>query len=624
MKKVLLPALALLATGSFAQTTHFSEDFADLGGWTLYDEDGDGNDWESSDISISTTSTGMTTNYALSRSWAGSALTPDNYMVSPAITIPGGSANAFLQWDAGSFQGAPFDDENYTVYIATGSDLTSVLAGTSVWTETLPECIVHLDRSVDISGYVGSTIHVVFRHHGVTDENGLIIDNVSVKTLPAVDMSVTAIDMDAVVAAGSVTIAGTVKNEGADPITSFNVEWNDGGTPNSQTFTTTLNHGETYDFTHSTPYTAVAGTSPNIEVCAVATGDAVGGNDCMDMDIDVASGEGTRLTLIELFTSSTCPPCYSLNYTLFDGSGLNSYLDAQNTNAQSGAGLATVKYQVDWPGSGDHAFNPDVDARVSYYGVTGAPTPLADGEAYGFSTFNSGDVNDKKAIPTFIDIAATHSTSGGAVTVDVTIDPYISVTGAKLYIALLDKSYDATGDASFSNGETEFHHVVRKMLPNGNGTTVNLTSGTPYTTSESYTYTFNASLPAQGTYDLHAESEQEVVVFVQDADGNILNSAISTGTFLGEDELEMEDFNVSVYPNPTVDMTTIAITVAEQSDVNVEIINTIGEVVYTNNNTSVAAGLYTLPVDVSGFAAGTYIVKTTVNEAVQSSKLMVK
>ena len=90
----------MISASTFAQTTLFNEDFATSAsqqvGWTVVDGDVDGNDWGFYDFGVNpsaTLNTALNTalnaqgRLAISSSWSGSALTPDNYLISPAISL---------------------------------------------------------------------------------------------------------------------------------------------------------------------------------------------------------------------------------------------------------------------------------------------------------------------------------------------------------------------------------------------------------------------------------------------------------------------------------------------------------------------------------------------------------
>jgi thiol-disulfide isomerase/thioredoxin len=354
-------------------------------------------------------------------------------------------------------------------------------------------------------------------------------------------------------------------------------------------------------------------------------------NDTLTTSVDVVEQVGTRLSMVEDFTSSTCPPCEWLSNSGFDGAGLNAGLSALNANAQSGAQVSVVKYPVDWPGNGDHAWNSEVEARRAYYGVTGAPTPFVDGTDYNFSSFNSGDVSSHQDDIAFHDISATHSVSGTDITVNVTVDPYATET-ATLHIALVEKGYDAGSGASFSNGETEFHHIMRKMLPNANGTSVSLTAGTQYTTSESYSATVQAMndfdlSQSAGTFAFHSGAEIEVVAWLQAADQSIMNSTVSVGDtewITSVEEFE-DNTKIGVYPNPVVDgQLNLIISTENSANALVTVTDMTGAVVLTENIGKIIVGTTRTNMNIESLATGLYNVNVLTNGHVSSTKVMVK
>lgn len=559
-------------------------------------------------------------NAAMTVTWFDPAVDADNYLITPAISLAGGTGYS-LSWKAQSLGNSSFLDPYVVKLSTTGTakaDFTTTLFTNAAGAPNTGEDI----EIVIPAEFSGDDIHIAFIANG-NDDFVIAFDNIMVEELPDNDIELVSLDIDDVVPAGDVTIKGTVRNSGANTITAFEIDWND-GTAHPEDFTVTIEPGDTYDFEHGTTLSATGGEAYSLEVCASIESDEVADNNCLDKEVSAALDEATRLPLIELFTSSTCPPCKSLNYDLFDGDGLNAALDEENANDPDNAELAVIKYQVNWPGGGDHAFNADVQGRVTHYSVGGAPTPLLDATAIPFGSFNSTHTDAAKDVPAFFEITATHSSADGEVTVNVEIDPYMNVENATLHIALLDKEYEAGTGGSFTNGETEFHHVLRKMLPSSAGTTVSLTAGEAYSTSESYEYTFNASHPDQGSFELHAESTQEVVVFLQAEDNTILNAAISTGELASTEELELNGFEIKMFPNPASETTRVNVTLIETEPIQITVRNTLGEVVYTVANNDANAGINSFDIDLANFAAGIYTVQTTVGSSVKTEKLFVK
>ena len=155
------------ATGWGFETDPFAE------GWTIRDDDGDGYNWEWMDASGSDYNVYEGTHCMASASYqnsafgGGTALNPDNWLISPAFTA--GSTVTF--WYAG--QDPNYAAEPFGVYvIANGT--TSDELGHFTASNTYQQ------GSVDISDFAGQTVQVAFRHYGITDMFRLNLDLVEV------------------------------------------------------------------------------------------------------------------------------------------------------------------------------------------------------------------------------------------------------------------------------------------------------------------------------------------------------------------------------------------------------------------------------------------------------------
>lgn len=180
MKQITFFAILLATFTVNAQIFFDGFEDGNIDGWTLLDEDGDGNNFRFSDSGIGIA-------VITSESWNGTALTPDNYAVSPAIDITGGSSLSFSYRVAA--QDPLFPDEFYTMYVSTGNTVADFLNPdiTVSFSENIgddPDASgagVFVDRTIDISALEGNTtIFIAIRHHNSTDQFRINFDDFSV------------------------------------------------------------------------------------------------------------------------------------------------------------------------------------------------------------------------------------------------------------------------------------------------------------------------------------------------------------------------------------------------------------------------------------------------------------
>ena len=150
-------------TGWGFETDPFAE------GWTIRDEDGDGYNWEWMDASGSNYNVYEGTHCMASASFqnsvfgGGTALNPDNWLISPAFTA--GSTVTF--WYAG--QDPSYAAETFGVYVIANGTTSDELA-------YFTASNTYQQGSVDISDFAGQTVQVAFRHYDVTDMFRLNLD----------------------------------------------------------------------------------------------------------------------------------------------------------------------------------------------------------------------------------------------------------------------------------------------------------------------------------------------------------------------------------------------------------------------------------------------------------------
>ncbi len=602
MKKTILLFTLLIAL-VFTSKAQFSENFnavADGGmptGWTLFNVDGltpntaSGVNWVTNAwVCYAKAGLAITSKCAWSTSWYTAAGTSNDWMWTPAITVP--ATNPVLSYLVAAQD--PSYPDGYELRISTVAPTSgNLMSSTVLLTATAAETTA-TTKYISLASYAGQTVYIAWRNNS-TDMFLLAVDDVSVSSLPNIDIKATSINNNPIIAAGSNNITGTVKNVGFNNITSFDVTYKiDGGSASAVYSVTGQNIalGASYNFTHNVPYSFTTGSHTiEITISNVNGGtDANLADNVITKTVAVASQTVAKMCLFEGFTSATCAPCATWNTTF------NPWAVTNDAN------MNYIKYQVDWPGTGDPYYIAQTGDRVTYYNVSAVPDYYADGTEADLSTsaFN-GYIAQATAEKSVFTINSTPTYTGKIVTVPVTINPYITYSGLTMHVVICELL--TTGNVA-TNGETSFHHVMMQMLPTSSGTSVSFTDGTPYTTTltKDLTATFVESM-----------TNLIAVVFVQD---NTTKEVLQSKTFtiisngIGENSIG----NVSIYPNPATD--NVNIVNAQNSDIT--LYDMYGKLIKSdskiNNN-------YLL--NVSDLAKGTYILKITDGEKTYSRKITV-
>ncbi|MFK8039055.1 MAG: T9SS type A sorting domain-containing protein [Crocinitomicaceae bacterium] len=185
MKKILF-FIGAFATLNASAQIYEANDEAAFSAWTPYDLDGDGFNWAATDVSwLTNTQTGQG-GCATSESFdgaSGAGLTPDNLFVSPIIDMSA-TAGGTLTFSIGNPEGTNnWWEEKYAVYVVT--DPVAIATGifpAPLLETTLTAGDTMFTESIDISSVAAgqSTVYLVFRHYDCTDENFIILDDLSI------------------------------------------------------------------------------------------------------------------------------------------------------------------------------------------------------------------------------------------------------------------------------------------------------------------------------------------------------------------------------------------------------------------------------------------------------------
>ncbi len=388
----------------------------------------------------------------------------------------------------------------YTIGVATTSD-----GGTTwhaVWAATPdgdigPEI---KDIIIDNSDLTSNFQFCFFFSGNSYNINNWNIDDVILYAPDNLDLAVSAINNKHYILPGDQTISVDLKNIGLTNITSFDISYQiDDNTPITESITgVNLALTAPYSYEFSETWTATTGDY-NIKVWISningGTDDSPDNDTIANFDFHVASQSTQRTVLYEEFTSSTCSPCATFNSQYFTTAFLN------NNEGK----FTLIKYQMNWPSSGDPYYTEEGGTRRYYYGISGVPTLMIDASAgTHFNTTDlQTDLDNHYVNPAIFDINALFYVWGDSIRVVAGITPYVNANDFTVQIAVVEKT--TTGNTG-NNGETEFHNVMMKMLPDANGTKIDFTDGTKQTLDFSYD---------MSSTNVEEMNDLAVVVFVQ-------------------------------------------------------------------------------------------------------------
>ena len=273
-------------------------------------------------------------------------------------------------------------------------------------------------------------------------------------------------------------------------------------------------------------------------------------NDMLSDSVHVWNALAVKQPLIETFTSSTCGPCNPANVT------------AEALFAQNPGKITSIKYQADWPGSGDPYYTEEVGYRIDYYAINSVPRMEIDGgwDQNG-NNITQQIVDDYVNELCLINLSSTYSISGQTVDVDITVNPLENFNSNNLVVhsAVIEET---TYNNIKNNGETQFEHVVKKMIPSDNGTPINsLVAGQQVSLNLQHIFKGNYRLPSDASNPINHTIEHSVedfsnlmvAVWIQD----VITKKVHQSTYATiTSPSAFEDNNKAIqliYPNPASD-----------------------------------------------------------------------
>lgn len=310
-----------------------------------------------------------------------------------------------------------------------------------------------------------------------------------------------------------------------------------------------------------------------------------------------------KYVLIEHFTNTRCSTCAFRNPAFFD------VIHAPENEGKIHHIAIHPPYPYLQCAFYQHNTNDNL-SRTEYYGVVGTPRVFV----WGDRNSESGKLLSQERLNTFTDQTASiavlvnEETNGNSRSVSIDVKSYENIEGddLKLFAAVVEKKVDYNAP----NGEDEHFNVLRKLLPNFDGTVFN-----PAAIGDSKNFNF--------TYELDSEwnaSQVYVIAFVQNVDTKeVLNSGSPFDAVATDIEESVLSQNLLLYPNPANDF--INIELSEQP-------LTIDQVAIYNNSGVLVQSFEGMPanleIDVRTYPTGVYFVKLKSGEDVVYRKVVVQ
>lgn len=355
-------------------------------------------------------------------------------------------------------------------------------------------------------------------------------DDIDISTLESADVKLADILVDDISAECSLPVKFKVLNMGIDTVYSVEVNYQlDTYDIVTETFSglNVVPFSEKILVFTSAPNVTSGSHTLSVWISKVnGSADAFPDNNSKVKNVSVATQKVPRTILIEHFSSSTCGPCASMNTSMHS-------LVTSSVNAGK---YCYVKYPMSWPGSGDPYYTAEGGVRRTYYGVSGVPSVQWEG---GKSTGSPSQslFNSLYADSAFVNIEGSFNASGKTISVTFNVTPYLSVDdNVRIYVAVCEKS---TTRNVGSNGETVFHHIMMKMLPDAQGV------DTALVTDQTQTYSYSKDLSSTHVEDM---SDLEVAVFVQKYDTKYIFNSKFLDCLCAAPKVTSS--SAKVFPNP--------------------------------------------------------------------------
>ena len=327
-----------------------------------------------------------------------------------------------------------------------------------------------------------------------------------------------------------------------------------------------------------------------------------------------------RLTLFEEVTSASCGPC----------AAANPGFDALLSNNEDK--VAVIKYQR---GGGAYidpmfTFNPNqVNSRIAnYYGVSSFPNVWMNGSFVGSPNLVTQQTIDNATTgaPNFeINIDRELNEAKDSLNIHVDVTALQDFRGSedeslRIFTVVIEKEVNYSSPPG-TNGEMEFHWVMRKMFPQFSGWLI----------GKQFAFD-NTALDFSYEIDLNEIDPEklEVVVFLQryasrevlEASKTVEEAEDTTNTTTGIEQLELIN-NLSIYPVVAENIVNIQFNLAKKETFSIEIYDAVGQLVHSVAGQPFKAGSHVYRIDATEFLNGAYFAVLKNQTAQETARFMI-
>ena len=351
----------------------------------------------------------------------------------------------------------------YTLSVATSTDGVN---WNTAWSQTYGETgLYEVEQLISTPDMGKENVYFSIFYEGSSfTMNGWYFDNFQISTQDNLSIELLSIDMEEMLNYGYQEVSFTIQNTGSTTIESVVATYKDFFNDDAivtETFDVNIESLEKQQLTFSENIFLAPGiyTFP-IEIVSV---NSTGCDELFwEKELNVGMGLTQKIPMIESFSSSTCGYCVEGNILM------NEVLEANPGK------YTYTKYPVNFPGTGDPYYFNEVAGRAGYYQVSAAPEFYLDGflQEYDIVTQEALDVSYNT--PSFVNVRGAFNVEGNTINITADFMSYIKMENVRAFVSVNEK---VTTENASTNGETEFHHIMMKMLDSPTGNVMSIDAG---------------------------------------------------------------------------------------------------------------------------------------------------